>query len=89
MTILDCCISLKGIIKIGCVGSCGYAPASVKENFGKERGHPGTIMDLLIKYSPLAVTHSALLERRNFTVCLKLERGLSLPLVDPSAHVTQ
>ena len=31
MTILDCCISLKMIKKIfGCVGSCGYAPTSVK-----------------------------------------------------------
>jgi hypothetical protein len=31
MTILDCCISLKIIKKeFGCVGSCGYAPASVK-----------------------------------------------------------
>ena len=30
MTILDCCISLKGIKKFGCVGSCGYVPASVK-----------------------------------------------------------
>ena len=30
MTISDCCISLKGIKKNGCVGSCGYAPASVK-----------------------------------------------------------
>ena len=30
MTILDCCISLKRIKKFGCVGSCGYAPASVK-----------------------------------------------------------
>ena len=29
MTILDCCISLKRIKKIGYVGSCGYAPASV------------------------------------------------------------
>ena len=29
MTTLDCCISLKWIKKIGCVGSCGYAPASV------------------------------------------------------------
>ena len=32
MTILDCCMSLKGIKKLGCVGSCGYAPASVKNN---------------------------------------------------------
>ena len=30
MTISDCCISLKRIKKFGCVGSCGYAPASVK-----------------------------------------------------------
>ena len=31
MTILDCCISLKMIKKnFGCVGSCEYAPASVK-----------------------------------------------------------
>ena len=29
MTLLDCCISLKGE-KNGCVGSRGYAPASVK-----------------------------------------------------------
>ena len=28
--LLDCCKSLKRIKKIGCVGSCGYAPASVK-----------------------------------------------------------
>ena len=31
MTILDCCISLKRIKNFGCVGSCGYAPASVKK----------------------------------------------------------
>ena len=30
MTILDYCISLRVIIKIGCVGSCGYVPASVR-----------------------------------------------------------
>ena len=31
MTILDCCISLKIIKKFGCVGSCKYVPASVKQ----------------------------------------------------------
>ena len=29
MTILDPCMSLERIKKNGCVGSCGYAPASV------------------------------------------------------------
>ena len=33
MTILDCSISLKIIKQFGCVGSCGYAPASVKLTF--------------------------------------------------------
>ena len=30
VTILDCCISFKIVKKIGCVGSCGYVPPSVK-----------------------------------------------------------
>ena len=30
MTILDPCMSLEWIKKIGCVGSCGYAPDSIK-----------------------------------------------------------
>ena len=33
MTILDPCMSLERIKKVlVCVGSCGYAPASVKRN---------------------------------------------------------
>ena len=33
MTILDPCMSLEQIKKFGCVGSSGYAPASVKYNY--------------------------------------------------------
>ena len=32
MTILEPSMSLERIKKIGCVGSCGYAPASVKSS---------------------------------------------------------
>ena len=35
MTISDCCISLKMKKKIGCVGNCGYAPASVKSYYAR------------------------------------------------------